>query len=179
MAEKPAAKKISKKSEWKEFTVNLWATDINDVEIGIMPATKARAKSRQFTKDMDVVGEVTEGGERTGIVAYREALWEENDGMDKRLVIKLFSASMNWKGTMDLLIGRSLQLTHGAGKLPVTAYSVKRSLLGSVAEPNTSERLPAPPTQAEPCLFDAGLTRFCRRMQSAAERVCPGTGCGT
>ncbi len=117
----------SGKAAWREFTVNLWATDINDVEIGIMPATKARAKSRQFTKDMDVIGEVVENGERTGIVAYREALWEDNEGMDKRLVIKLFSASMNWKGTMDLLIGRSLQLTHGAGNLPVTAYSVNLS----------------------------------------------------
>ena len=122
---KPAKK--SQKSGQTEFIVNLWATDLNDVEIGIMPATKARAKSRQFTKDMDVIGEIKENGERTGIVAYREGLWEDNDGMDKRLVIKLFSASMNWKGTMDLLIGRSLQLTHGAGNLPVTAYSVNLS----------------------------------------------------
>ena len=115
---------MSRAIKQREFKINLWATDFNDVEIGIMPGTKARAKSRQFTKDMDVIGEVLENGKRTGIVAFREGAWHDRKGMEKRLVIKLFTASMNWKGTMDLLIGRSLQLSHGADGFPVTAYSI-------------------------------------------------------
>jgi len=39
-------------------------------------------------------------------------------------VFKLFSDSMNWRATMDLMLGRSLQLTLGAHGLPVTAFSI-------------------------------------------------------
>ena len=45
-------------------------------------------------------------------------------GMDKRLVFKLFGEKLNWRATMDLMIGRSLQLTLGAHGLPVTAFSI-------------------------------------------------------
>lgn len=107
----------------RRFTVDIWATDLSDVEIGIMPQTQHRAKSDQFTKDMDILGAVKENGERTGIVAYRESLWTEKTGMARRLVFKLFSKSMNWRGTMEMTLGRSLQLSLGAG-LPVTSFSV-------------------------------------------------------
>ena len=55
---------------------------------------------------------------------YREDLWAQNTGMDKRLVFKLFNETVNWRATMDLMIGRSLQLTLGARGLPVTCFSV-------------------------------------------------------
>ncbi len=44
--------------------------------------------------------------------------------MDKRLVFKLFSETLNWRATMDLMIGRSLQQTIGARGLPVMTYSI-------------------------------------------------------
>jgi hypothetical protein len=44
--------------------------------------------------------------------------------MDKRLVFKLFNETVNWRATMDLMIGRSLQLTLGAHGLPVTCFSL-------------------------------------------------------
>jgi len=44
--------------------------------------------------------------------------------MDRRLIFKLFTKSMGWKATMDLMVGRSLQLTMGARGLPVTAFSI-------------------------------------------------------
>ena len=44
--------------------------------------------------------------------------------MDKRLVFKLFNETLNWRATMDLMIGRSMQLTLGARGLPVVAYSL-------------------------------------------------------
>jgi hypothetical protein len=73
---------------------------------------------------MDIFAEVIENGQRTGLLGYREDLWKKNTGMDKRLVFKLFSDSLNWRATMDLMLGRSLQLTLGAHGLPVTCFSL-------------------------------------------------------
>lgn len=108
----------------RRYKVDLWLTDLNSVEIGILKQTQHRAKSRQFTKDMDVIGQIKEDGQRTGIVAYREGLWKSEDPMQRRLVIKLFSEKMNWRGSMDMMLGRSLQLTQGANGFPVMSYAV-------------------------------------------------------
>ena len=81
-------------------------------------------KLRQFTSDMDIFAEIKEEGERTGLLGYREDLWRKNTGMDKRLVFKLFNETVNWRATMDLMIGRSLQMTLGARGLPVTCFSI-------------------------------------------------------
>jgi hypothetical protein len=107
-----------------EFEVDLWITDLNSTEVGFFRRSRNRAKSRQFTTDMDIFAEVKRDGERVGLLGYRADLWENKTGMDKRLVIKLFTPSMNWRATLDLMIGRSLQLTHGSGGVPVTAFSV-------------------------------------------------------
>jgi hypothetical protein len=122
----PRAAKPAKpgKSQWAEFKVDVWITNLNSVEFGIYKHSRNRAKSRQFTSDMDIFAEVIENGERTGLLGYREDLWRKNTGMDKRLVFKLFSETVNWRATMDLMIGRSLQLTLGARGLPVTCFSV-------------------------------------------------------
>ncbi|MDX2205482.1 MAG: hypothetical protein NW223_22220 [Hyphomicrobiaceae bacterium] len=120
---KPARPERSR-PDWAEFKVQFWITNFNSVEFGIYKHSRNRAKSRQFSSDMDVVAEVLEGGLRTGVLAYREDLWKDNTGMDKRLVFKLFTDSLNWRATMDLMIGRSLQLTTGAHGMPVTSFSV-------------------------------------------------------
>jgi hypothetical protein len=123
---KPAAKPkvAAKPSPWAEFLVDVWITPFNSVEFGIYKHSRNRAKSRQFTTDMDIFAEVIEKGERTGLLGYREDLWRKNTGMDKRLVFKLFNETVNWRATMDLMIGRSLQLTFGARGLPVTCFSI-------------------------------------------------------
>lgn len=107
------------------FKVDLWATDINDVEIGILQDTQHQAQSRQFTKDMEIIGQIKDDdGERKGIIAYRKGLWKDETGMARRLVIKLFTENMNWRGTLDMMIGRSLQLSYGAAGFPVPAYTI-------------------------------------------------------
>lgn len=111
-------------SKYREFKVDLWATSLNDVEIGLYQTSRHRAKSEQFTKDMDVIGQVTEDGARAGLLAYRMDPWKSAEGMKRRLILKLFSPTMNWRATLDLMIGRSLQLTHGAGGVPTPAYSL-------------------------------------------------------
>jgi hypothetical protein len=109
---------------WYHFIVDIWITNLNRTEFGVYKRTRNRAKSRQFTSDMDIFAEVIEGGESTGLIGYREDLWETAQGMDKRLVFKLFNETLNWRATMDLMIGRSLQQTIAARGLPVMTYSV-------------------------------------------------------
>jgi hypothetical protein len=121
------ARRRGRRADWAEFTVDVWITNFNSIEFGIYKRSRNRAKSRQFTSDMDIFAEVVEKGERTGLLGYREDLWHKNTGMDKRLVFKLFNETVNWRATMDLMIGRSLQLTLGARGLPVTCFSVNAS----------------------------------------------------
>lgn len=112
------------KDGWHRFTVDVWITNFNSIEFGVYKRSRNRAKSRQFTSDMDVFAEIIENGERTGLLGYREDLWKQNSGMDKRLVFKMFNETVNWRATMDLMVGRSLQLTMGARGFPVTSYSI-------------------------------------------------------
>jgi hypothetical protein len=118
------ARRPARKAEWAEFIVDVWITDFHSVKFGIYQHKRNQAKSRQFTSDMDIFAEVIEHGERTGLLGYREDLWRKNTGMDKRLVLKLFNETLNWRASMDLMIGRSLQITLGARGLPVTAFSL-------------------------------------------------------
>ncbi len=120
----PKRAKTSVKTQWAEFVVDVWITNFNSIEFGIYKRSRNRAKSRQFSSDMDIFAEVIENGGRAGLLGYREDLWTKNTGMDKRLVFKLFTESLNWRATMDLMVGRSLQLTLGAQGLPVTCFSI-------------------------------------------------------
>ena len=121
---KAIAAKARRGTATTDFIVDIWITDLNFTEFGVYKRTRNRAKSRQFTSDMDIFAEVIEDGERTGLIGYREDLWEKAEGMDKRLVFKLFNETLNWRATMDLMIGRSLQQTIAARGLPVMTYSV-------------------------------------------------------
>ena len=118
-----ASRAVDKNKAFHEFVVDVWITNFNSVEFGFFKRDRNKAKSRQFTSDMDIFAEVTENGERTGLLGYREELWKKSTGMDKRLVFKLFNETLNWRATMDLMIGRSLQLTLGARGVPVFAFS--------------------------------------------------------
>jgi hypothetical protein len=121
---KPAKPQKPSSDGWDRVVVDIWITDFNFTEFGIYKRSRNRAKSRQFTTDMDIFGEIIENGERTGLFGYREEAWKKAQGMDKRLVIKLFTESLNWRATMDLMVGRSLQQTIGARGLPVMTYSI-------------------------------------------------------
>jgi hypothetical protein len=117
-----AAKAI--KNGYYHFIVDIWITNFNSIEFGIYKHSRNRAKSRQFTSDMDIFAEVIEGGERTGLVGYREDVWKKKETKDKRLIFKLFNESLNWRATMDLMMGRSLQQTIASRGLPVMVYSI-------------------------------------------------------
>jgi hypothetical protein len=151
------------RKEWSEFKVDIWITPFNSVEFGIYKHSRNRAKSRQFTSDMDIFAEVTENGERTGLLGYREDLWRKNTGMDKRLVFKLFSETVNWRATMDLMIGRSLQLTLGARGLPVTCFSINVGDHDSVVYlERSANKWPIMPENFSFFLLEDGRPRFYR-----------------
>lgn len=116
--------KAPKKDGYKTFLVDVWITDLNVVEFGIYRHSRNRAKSRQFTQDMDIFAEVVEDGEQTGLIGYRKELWKDGTGTDKRLVLKLFNETLNWRATMDMMLARSLQQTLGARGIPVMSYTI-------------------------------------------------------
>ncbi len=118
-----ASRQVKAGKDFHEFNVDVWITNLNSIEFGFWKRDRNKGKSRQFTSDMDIFAEVTENGERTGLLGYREELWKKKTGMDKRLVFKLFNESLNWRATMDLMLARSLQLTFGAKGEPVIAFS--------------------------------------------------------
>ncbi|AGK59635.1 hypothetical protein HYPDE_39833 [Hyphomicrobium denitrificans 1NES1] len=124
-AEKSAVNDARK--TWHDFEVHVWITNFNAIEFGPWKRERNRGKSRQFTTDMDIFAEVVENGVRTGVLGYRKELWKDTSGMDKRLVFKLFSETLNWKASMDMMLGRSIQQTLAAHGLPVTTYSINTS----------------------------------------------------
>lgn len=121
------AEQSTSKDGYKNFIVDVWLWDLNPTEFGIFKRSRNRARSRQFTKDMDIFAEVIEDGERKGLIGYRKELWKNNDDAGKRLVFKLFSDKLHWRATMDLMLARSIQQTIGARLLPVTTYSINNS----------------------------------------------------
>jgi hypothetical protein len=151
------------KAEWSEFVVNVWITNLNSVEFGIYKHSRNRAKSRQFTSDMDIFAEIIQDGERTGLLGYREDLWTNSTGMDKRLVFKLFNETVNWRATMDLMIGRSLQLTFGARGFPVTCFSVNTGDHEQMVYiERSANKWPLMPEYFSFFLLDDGKPRFYR-----------------
>ncbi|MFX1505804.1 MAG: hypothetical protein ACFFDC_06770 [Promethearchaeota archaeon] len=95
----------------RKITLDLWRTKLHDEIVGIKQKEEHMAKSRQFTRDLDLFGEVFEqkkGEKETiGFVGYRKGLWdEEKDKLERRLVIKLFSKSMYYQGTLEEMVGR-------------------------------------------------------------------------
>ena len=118
-----ATRQVKAGNAFHEFNVDVWITNFNSVEFGFWKRDRNKGKSRQFTSDMDIFAEVIENGERTGLLGYREELWKNKTGMDRRLVFKLFNETLNWRATMDLMLARSLQLSFGAKGMPVIAFS--------------------------------------------------------
>lgn len=112
------------RSKWRRFKVDLWLTDMNFTELGIMKHTQHEAASDQFSRDMEIIGQIKDDGDRTGILAYRKEAWKDAEGLQRRLIIKQFTDSMNWKASMEFMMGRSVQLSMGARGFPVCAYTV-------------------------------------------------------
>nr|WP_156780917.1 hypothetical protein [Hyphomonas sp. Mor2] len=118
------AKRAKVKTKRRKVKVDFWATDLNTAEIGIMKRTQNEAASDQFTKDMELYGQTVIDGKREALIGYRQELWDGSEGFERRLVIKLFSETLSWRGTAEMLLGRSTQLTLAAGGRAVQSFAI-------------------------------------------------------
>jgi hypothetical protein len=101
----------------KEIEVDLWKTGVHKVEIGIKKQAEYKSKSRQYTSDTDIIGEYK--SDFDGYVTVRTTPWEA-DKPEQRLVIKTFTQSMNWKGTLEEMVALGQTRTLAAGEgMPV------------------------------------------------------------
>lgn len=111
----------------KKIEVDLWKTGAHKVEIGIKKEEVLRSKSRQFTKDMDIYGEVKQNGELYGYVSYRETPWALEDP-NKQIVIKLFTKSINWKASLEQLVAKSFMQSIPADRaMPVFMININNT----------------------------------------------------
>lgn len=103
----------------KEYVVDLWKTGAHKVEIGIKKEDVLRAKSRQYTKDFDIIGEVNRDGKDAGYVGFRTDPWKA-EIPKKKIVIKFFTEGISWKGSLEELISRGITNSLSANQgLPV------------------------------------------------------------
>jgi hypothetical protein len=151
------------RKKWHDFTVDVWITPFNSIEFGFWKKDRNKGKSRQFTSDMDIFAEIIENGERSGVLGFRKELWNDATGTDKRLVFKLFSENLNWRASMDLMLGRSIQQTLGARGVPVTTYSINTSdddFL--VTLERSANKWPFLPEHFSFFIMDGGVPKFYR-----------------
>ncbi len=103
------------------YTVDFWRTDLHGEEIGIRQKEVLMAKSRQFTRDMDLYGSIKLGSENVGYIGYRKGAWESDLG-ESRLVVKAFTTSFSWIGSIEELVGRSVARSIGVEQ-PMPAFA--------------------------------------------------------
>ncbi|MHA1593363.1 MAG: hypothetical protein ACTSXJ_10440 [Candidatus Baldrarchaeia archaeon] len=93
----------------KKFVVDFWATGLHGEEIGIRQKEQWMAKSRMFTRDMDIYGAIEEEDKKVGIVARRENVWRgrskkgENE-LRGRLVVRAFTSEGRWMGSIEEIV---------------------------------------------------------------------------
>ncbi|MHA1909458.1 MAG: hypothetical protein ACW98Y_19325, partial [Candidatus Thorarchaeota archaeon] len=101
------------KTVFRMLSQDLYMTSIHGDEIGIRQTEQWRSRSRQFTKDSDIIGSISEsklkrgekklpGLEKTGFMVLRQSMWNNAPTeMSKRFVVKMFSESGGWLGTIE------------------------------------------------------------------------------
>ncbi len=120
--DKKDEKKDKKKEEkWEKITrlrieVDFWKTGLHGKKVGIRQKDQQMAKSRQFSKDMNIFGEVKVGGETSGHIGFRALEWETED-MEKgelpRLIIRYFSETDRWKASIEQNNVKAVMLSMG------------------------------------------------------------------
>lgn len=106
-----------------KIEVDMWKISASTKEMGLKKQDQFRAKSRQYTKDTDLVGHIKEDGKTTGYVAIRKDPWKTDDQEKRKLVMKTFTEPINWRGTLEELTGRSV-LNTIASKNPSPVFVI-------------------------------------------------------
>ncbi len=119
---------------YRVLTQDLYSTGFHGEEFGYRQEEMWRSKSRQFSRDADVIGKTEEGRwvakkekvgpiERTGFVILRQSLWRDAAELDRRLVIKIFSNRGSWLATAEEMVADEYALSFAADR-PLLSFVV-------------------------------------------------------
>ncbi|MFX1271090.1 MAG: hypothetical protein ACFFAX_05335 [Promethearchaeota archaeon] len=128
----PADKKRKVGPVYRILSQDLYSTDLHADEFGLRQQEVWRSKSRQFTKDAEIIGKIEEARfdekidrlgrpEKVGFIALRSSLLKgELNEASKRLVIKLFSDSGAWLATIEEMVAESYALSYATNEAMVS-----------------------------------------------------------
>jgi hypothetical protein len=120
---------------YRVLSQDLYGTGFHHEEIGFRQTEMWRSKSRQFSRDADIIGKIEERHkpmdkkrltkpERVGFIILRQSLWrDEKEALDRRLVVKLFSNSGGWTATMEEMVAEEYAISFAADE-PLVAFTV-------------------------------------------------------
>jgi len=94
-----------------KIVVDLWKTGLHGVEVGIKKKEELMSRSRRFTKDMDIFGEVKLDKKKYGYIAFKKKDWEKENSIEKKITVRLFSEDIDWLGNLDENIGRAIAIS--------------------------------------------------------------------
>lgn len=129
---KSAARKVG--PIYRVLSQDLYKTGFHGEEIGYRQDEMWRSKSRQFSRDADIVGKLEESrrsnekeelppAKKVGFVILRQSAWSQVDDLDRRLIVKLFSNSGGWIGTMEEMIAEEYASSFASDQ-PLIAFTV-------------------------------------------------------
>ncbi|TFG28226.1 hypothetical protein EU528_11575 [Candidatus Thorarchaeota archaeon] len=132
MPEKDEKRKVG--PVYRVFSQDLHSTRLHGEGIGFRQAEMWRSKSRQFSKDADIIGNIHSATrsddkeklpplDKVGFIILRQSLWSEVDKLDRRLVVKLFSNSGGWIATMEEMIAEEYADSFVSDE-PLVAFTV-------------------------------------------------------
>ncbi|MHA1670494.1 MAG: hypothetical protein ACTSV5_07920 [Promethearchaeota archaeon] len=101
-----------------KILVNFWRTRLHDEELGIHQQLKYQAKTRWYSKNFDMEGNIEIDGKKKYIIAFNKEDWEEKPVEEKKLICRFFTImeeSMdslpkggNFKGGLELSVTHSI-----------------------------------------------------------------------
>ena len=102
----------------KKVVVDYWLTDLHNAEIGIYQRERFMAKNRMFSRNLELVGKVSEEGKADGMFGYNSARWDdipEKDIGKKRLIMKWFNMeSVGFLGSIEEMVAESITNSTGS-----------------------------------------------------------------
>jgi hypothetical protein len=119
---------------YRVFSQDLYSTGLHTEGFGFRQEEMWRSKSRQFSKDADIIGKIEEARrsddkkklppvKRIGFIILRQSLWNSADDLEKRLVVKLFSNSGSWVATMEEMVAEEYAMSFASDR-PLIAFTV-------------------------------------------------------
>ncbi|MFX1264939.1 MAG: hypothetical protein ACFFH0_06135 [Promethearchaeota archaeon] len=121
--------------KYRVMSQDLYSTGLHGDELGLRQVEVWRSKSRQFTKDSDIIGKIEEAKidrdrkklgrmEKSGFITLRSSIWSgEMDESSRRLVVKLFSDTGTWLATIEEIVAESYALSYATDE-PMLSFVV-------------------------------------------------------